>query len=466
MAGGVESVIITITLSLAGVVWSVISYILFTKWLCFRNDALKDRLLNYFTEKCSQRKDSDVNTDELQRMPRQEAGDFEASYIELNSTMDEEYQNQSSGQNNMVENDSEISAIGEGNLMNGSQLLASEQYGEEDQGDGGQSGDQDDEAEDSPLIGGHKLILFFTVLQIIAKPILLAVNIVYLVESITENGQLPILFFLFDILGNENSDQDFRQLEQVAQAFAEGITNFCILYECFFLVIGPIYAIILWTCCWRRHDKCRLSCCRKYLEYLRFNDLELAVLLAPFANINFFFLGNKWYSVLIVRLIFYAITFVSAVIAGMRFVCAVSCVYCCACACNTEAIEVRTYKHLFVGMGFQLLSIFLKLLTTSSAFSTYLLLGIQLNYSRRLAYLVLTALRGVSSLFSLGFTAALLRWIVLKKESQENRSCLNRLLGWMDKYQPHTHIAFIVDMVCYIGLLVLNVLLLNMPRSM
>ena len=147
---------------------------------------------------------------------------------------------------------------------------------------------------------------------------------------------------------------------------------------------------------------------------LRFNDLELAVLLAPFANINFFFLGDKWYSVLIVRLIFYAITFASAVIAGMRFVCAVSCFYCCACACNTEAIKVRTYKHLFAGIGFQLLSIFLKLMTTSSAFSTYLLLGIQLNYSLRLAYLVFTVLRGVSSLFSLGFTAALLRWTVLK----------------------------------------------------
>ena len=464
MAGGVESVIITITLSLAGVVWSVISYILFTKWLCCRSEALKDRLLNYFTEKCSQRRDSDMNTDELQTMLREEAGDLEAGYIEAISTVDEEDQNQNSGQNHMVENDSEISVIGEGNLMNGSQLLAGERCGKEDQGEEGQSGDQDDEAEDSPLIGGHKLILFFTVLEIIAKPIVLAVNIVYLVESITESNQLPIFFFFFDILGNENSGQD--SLQVLAQAFAEGITNFSILYECLFLVIGPIYTIIIWICCWRRHDKCRLSCCRKYLEYLRFNDLELAVLLAPFANVNFFFLGNKWYSVLIVRLIFYAITFASAVIAGMRFVCAISCFYCCACACNTEVIEVRTYKHLFVGMGFQLLSIFLKLLTTSSAFSTYLLLGIQLNYSRRLAYLVLTVLRGVSSLFSLGFTAALLRWIVLKRESQENKSYLSRLLGWMDKYQPHTHIAFIVDMVCYIGLLVLNVLLLNMQRSM
>jgi hypothetical protein len=459
MAGGVESVIITITLSLAGLVWSVISYTLFTKWLCCRSIALKDRLLNYFTEKCSQQRGSG---DELQIMPREEAGDFEISYMEATSTMDEEHHNGISGQHHMMD---ESTGLGEGDLMNESQLLEGEECVMEGQGEGGQSGEIDDQAESndsegSPLIGGHKLILFFTVLQIIAKPIVLAVNIVYLVESINESNQLPIFFF--DILGNENTDPEFLQL--VAQAFAEGITNFCILYESFFLVIGPIYAIILWTCCWRRHDRLRLSCCRKYLEYLRFNDLELAVLLAPFANINFFFLGNKWYSVLIVRLIFYAITFASAVIAGMRFVCAVSCFYCCACACNTEAIEVRTYKHLFAGMGFQLLSIFLKLLTTSSAFSTYLLLGIQLNYSLRLAYLVFTVLRGVSSLFSLGFTAALLRWTVLTKESQEHKSCLNRLLGWVDKYQPHTHIAFIVDMVCYIGLLVLNVMLLTLPQ--
>ena len=460
MAGGVESVIITITLSLAGVVWSVISYTLFTKWLCCRSVALKDRLLSYFTEKCSKQRDS---TEELQIMPRQEARVFETSYIEATTTIDEEYQNGSSSeQNHMME---ESSASGEEDLMNDSQLLDGELCNMEGQGEESQSGELDnqaesDDSEDSPLIGGHKLIMFFTVLQIIAKPIVLAVNIVYLVESISESNQVPIFFF--DILGNENSDQEFLQL--VAQAFAEGITNFCILYESFFLVIGPIYAIILWTCCWRRHDRFRLSCCRKYLEYLRFNNLELAVLLAPFANINFFFLGNKWYSVLIVRLIFYAITFASAVIAGMRFVCAVSCFYCCACACNTEAIEVRTYKHLFAGMGFQLLSIFLKLLTTSSAFSTYLLLGIQLNYRLRLTYLVFTVLRGVSSLFSLGFTAALLRWSVLKKESQEYKSCLNRLLAWVDKYQPHSHIVFIVDMVCYVGLLVLNVMLLQLPQ--
>ena len=461
MAGGVESVIITITLSLAGVVWSVISYVLFTKWLCCRSKALKDTLLNYFTEKCSQRRDS---TEGLQILSREEDGDFEASYIEASSTMDE---NQSSTQNRMID---DITAMGGGNLMNVSQLQDGEQCGMEGEGEGGQSGEQDDQAEsdvnqdseDNPLIGGHKLILFFTVLQIIAKPIVLAVNIVYLVEIISESNQPIAFFFFFDILGDQNSDQEF--LERAAQVFAEGITNFCILYESFFLVIGPIYAIILWTCCWRRHDKFRLSCCRKYLEYLRFNDLELAVLLAPFANINFFFLGNKWYSVLVVRLIFYAITFASAVIAGMRFVCAVSCFYCCACACNTEVIEVRTYKQLFAGIGFQLLSIFLKLLTTSSAFSTYLQLGIQLDYSLRLTYLVLTVLRGVSSLFSLGFTAALLRWTVLKKENQENKSCLNRLLQWVDKYQPHTHTAFIMDMVCYIGLLVLNVMLLNMPR--
>ena len=236
MAGGVESVIITITLSLAGVVWSVISYILFTKWLCCRSQALKDRLLNYFTEECSQRRDS---TDELEIMPREEVGNFEASYIEATSTMDEEYQKQSSRQNHILD---EISATGEGNSMNGSQLLDGEQCNMEDRGERGQSGEQDDEAEpdvrvnkdseDSPLISGHKLILFFTVLQIIAKPIVLAVNIVYLVESITESNQPPIFVFLFDILGDENSGEEHLQL--LAQAFAEGITNFCILYESFF----------------------------------------------------------------------------------------------------------------------------------------------------------------------------------------------------------------------------------------
>ena len=487
MASEVDSVIITITLSLAGVVWSVISYTLFTKWFCCSGEALKDKLLNYLTDKCSRKRDSNVDTNELQVLSGEEGQDFEAEYNEARCTNStEENQHSSEHQHiitendheiseenhhsreldHTVENDHEISVIGK--EMNTSQLLNSEPRDAEDQGEGGEAEVQDGEPEmdlkeeEKPLIGGHALNIFFTVVQIIAKPIVIAVNVVYLVEIITKGQVQPTPDA--DILGNENSDPDY--LRMVARFFSTATTYFCILYECLFLVTGPITAIFLWTCCWRRHGNFRASCCRKYLEFLRFNDLEVAVLLAPFANIDFFFLGGKWYSVLIVRLLFYAITFAAAVIAGMRFVCGTSCFYCCACACNTEVIEIRTYKQLFAGMGFQLLSIFLKLMTASSAFATYLQLGIQGDYSFRLTYLTFTVIRGVSSMFSLGFTAALLRWMVLKREFREKKSCLSRLLRWVDNYQPHTHIVFIIDMVCYIGLVALNVRLLNMIRSM
>ena len=40
-----DSIIITILLSLMGMVWAVISYTLFTKWICWNGEGLKDRLL-------------------------------------------------------------------------------------------------------------------------------------------------------------------------------------------------------------------------------------------------------------------------------------------------------------------------------------------------------------------------------------------------------------------------------------
>ena len=49
------------------------------------------------------------------------------------------------------------------------------------------------------------------------------------------------------------------------------------------------------------------------------------------STIHLFYLGNTWYVALVIRLLFYAITFVAAIIAGMRYVCATSSVMCWKC---------------------------------------------------------------------------------------------------------------------------------------
>ena len=456
-----ESVIITVVLSLAGLIWAVISYTLFTKWLCCNGEALKDRLFKNFVDKCLGERGKDLFNDKNPVVANEEDQDFEAMYSEANSiNMESSGQSREREENNTVpETIQEISVVAQ--EVNEIQMGLNESNDLE-QLHVRESGEFDDDEEDGrsepqdrkPLLGSHALVTTFSVLHIIAKPVVIAVNIVYLLKG----GHFLQWYFFLDILGNVNTT--VTELQNNATCFSENITNFCIFYETTFVITGPISVTIFWICCWRRHGNFRASCCRKYLEYLRFSDLEMAVLLAPFANIHLFFLGEVWYTAVVVRLLFYAITFSAAVIAGMRYVCAIYCFFCCSCGCNNEVVEIRNFKHLFGGLTFQLLSIFLKLMTASSAFSTYLKLGIQGSYNFRLMYLTFTVIRGLSSVFSLGFSAALLRWAVLKKEHQEGRTCLSWLLGLLDKYQPHTHMAFIIDIVSYTGLLALNIMII------
>lgn len=52
----------------------------------------------------------------------------------------------------------------------------------------------------------------------------------------------------------------------------------------------------------------------------------------------------------------------------------------------------------------------------------------------------------------------MLRWEVLKKDEKEaNEKGMNKILGFLDKYEPHTHIAFVFDFFSYLGLIVLNI---------
>lgn len=129
----------------------------------------------------------------------------------------------------------------------------------------------------------------------------------------------------------------------------------------------------------------------------------------------------------------------------------------CECACNSEAVEVRNCKHLVLKVGVKMFVIALKLMTCSSALSTYLSLGILVkNFAFRIAYFSFTLLRGLTALFSLSFTAVLLRHAVLKEDELEDENDTTKLLNWLGNWEPHTHISFVVDMVTYGGLFALN----------
>lgn len=295
------------------------------------------------------------------------------------------------------------------------------------------------------LCNSPALVKAVSILQVLGKILLIVVNAVYLgLVGWDQPGTI-------DILGTNKS----TDLLLAGKSIANRITFISFVYE-ILVVFAPFHAGCFWIFCWQKQLKGGKGFW-DFLEYLRLVDLEFAFLFAPFSNVNLFYLGKGWYALLIYRLVFYSITFAAAVIAGVRFIFAICCCIFCECACNSEAVEVRNCKHLVLEVGVKMVIIALKLMTCSSALSTYLSLGILVkSYAFRIAYFTFTLLRGVTAIFSLSFTAILLRHAVLKQDEKENENSTTELLNWLSKWEPHTHVSFVIDTVTYGGLLALN----------
>ena len=177
---------------------------------------------------------------------------------------------------------------------------------------------------------------------------------------------------------------------------------------------------------------------------------------------DLFYLGKGWYAILLVRLAFYSVTFAAAVIAGVRFIFAIYCCIIGECACNSEAVEVRNFKHLFLEIFFKMVVIALKLMTCSSALATYLTIGILVkSFAFRVAYFSFTVLRGVSAIFSMTFAAVLLRHTVLKEDNKNDNNCTSNSLNWLNEKTPQVHVSFVLDMIAYGGLLALNFVIVH-----
>lgn len=296
---------------------------------------------------------------------------------------------------------------------------------------------RDTEEPKKPLFGSSAVIFMFSLVQILARPFIIVVNIVYIGVN-------------YDAIFNYKSN---------APGFAT-FTNITIFQETTSLLIGPVSNAIYWVCCWRQ---CRTNnSCRKFLEFMRFSDLQLVLIMAPFSNVPLYVYGGWWYVVIIVRLTFYAVTFASAVVAGMRFVCACYCRIFCTCGCDNDVLEIRNMKHLFLKIGLQLIPIFIKMNTSSAAIATFITIGSHGGPSFQHGYATFSMIRSFSALFSLGFSGAMLRWAVLKEEHKwENRSWLTKWLRFLNKYQLHIHISFFFDMITYFPLILLNLILLD-----
>ena len=61
--------------------------------------------------------------------------------------------------------------------------------------------------------------------------------------------------------------------------------------------------------------------------------------------------------------------------------------------------------------------------------------------------------------------AAMLRWAALKDSEQEDGSRYSRRLSWLNEHEPQVHVSFFLDMLSYIGLLVLNFIIIHGIRN-
>ena len=294
----------------------------------------------------------------------------------------------------------------------------------------------------------HVVINAFTTFHVASKPILIILNCVYF-------GVVGFHATNADILGLNKT----TNLKETGASFANVLTFVIFVQELFTIIVFPIFSVFQWSFCFKRSlSENNNRGCSKFMEYWRYGDLTYAFIFAPFSNVNLFYLGGWWYIAIVARLAFYSLTFATAVIAGLRFIYPILCAILCECASNENAVELRSFKQLFLDIGLKMVAVALKIMTCSSALATYLQIGILVqSLGFRAAYFAFTMLRGITALFSLIFTAALLRWEALKEDERETGKFLKTLY----MYEPHVHVSFFFDMLSYCGLLVLNFIIVH-----
>lgn len=470
-----SSLNLTITLAFFGMIWSIMSYVFSTKWKCINNQSiLKSQLLPFlkpiwdtygypffYTCCCA----LCIERPADKQKPPFSGAEWKPSQPSATSVKGANGVSVVKSRNgyqsiDTVDSADEQPSVKEANAhqsVNGYQTI---DIDGEEKGLANGKGQPDltsvDETEDCeyggllsdkelpkrPLFRSSTIIFMFSLAQILARPLIIAGNIVYLALKLKG-----------DIIN------EFNEPEGYNFGYA---TDILLLQETVNLLIVPVTNAIYWACCWRQ---CRTNnSCRRFLEFLRFSDLQIVILLAPFSNVHLYALGAWWcYLIIGVRLLFYGITFAAAVVAGMRFVCACYCKVFFTCGCDNDVLEIRNLKHLIFEVVFQIVPIFVKINTSSSAIATFMKLGTKGGYAFQSAYATFSLIRSITAIFSLGFSGAMLRWAVLKEEHKlGDSSWLTKLLRFLDKYQPHVHGSFFIDMITYFPLLVLNLILLEL----
>ena len=286
-----------------------------------------------------------------------------------------------------------------------------------------------------------------TVLQLCAKLLLVSANVFYIVLLFTVGGVITISRF---------------------------VTLLSAAWELVVIFLIAVVRVCYWLYrVWRKYEEPNFW---GFLEYLRFGDLQITSFLVPFGNISLFY-GDVWWLIVgIIRLGFYVITFITDVVNGVRSDC------CCSVTSGrgNNLGEIKNKNYIATRMVMKLIEIGLKLIISSSAFAYFWAVFFG-PLGTFIAYMIFIALSGLTAFVTLWFSAIGIRWEVVQKEDntqvegdiemreigddqdddrEDNASpsCCAGVINCLKKRQPHVHAIFVLDIIMFGGIIVLNVL--------
>ena len=308
----------------------------------------------------------------------------------------------------------------------------------------------------APLLSNDQLISIFVIFHLLSHLILLALDITCL-SKLHDDASRGI-----GALNESNSSKAANLTSRIHSTLfylvLSGLPRASLYYEACSLCILPMFCGLSMVWSHFKHKSCSLQ---RYLRMVRFADVYMCFLCAPFSYSTMLQNGGVWYAVVALRLLCHATIFGAAVIAGMT----ATCFFCCILPSPEvdvptrplSEIEIRGYGQLFVALAFRMIPMAIAFYTVSSALNTYFTLSstYTLNVAAEGAYIAFTLAKGAASLLRIGSSAVLLRWNLLTEDARKEDRAV-KLMEFLDTTEVDVHIQFAVDMVTYGGLIALN----------
>ena len=265
-----------------------------------------------------------------------------------------------------------------------------------------------------------------------------------------------------------------RKFNDTTQAFLSYMENLPVAL----LLVEPLClaGVVAWVFtigppCFFIHSLFQSLCCPKDVdqktynrEYwtdhvggvFRFGASGLCLLVVPFSNTVLLLLGSWWDAVVVLRIVCQCMSFASAAVAGMSVNIFASGPK-CAIFANSSDLVIESVIQLLSIILLRLTPICISLYASSMAWITFLSLIIHYDLRTDVAqgYAVLTIIKTVVSLSKIILGAIFVR-LDLSKDG--GMTCVD----YIRHTDVHTHVIFVVDILVYGALIVMNGYIVNL----